>query len=78
MELSSKIDLKDVLWWMSIKNVYRLGALVIARFSKEGCISLVEGGGHLVLHISIIEANVGPLQPKKHIPPRRVCQKYET
>jgi hypothetical protein len=32
MESSSKIDLRDVLWWKSIKNVYRLGALIIAKF----------------------------------------------
>ncbi len=45
MESSSKIDLKDVSWWMSIKDAYRLGALIIARFSKERCISLVVVGG---------------------------------
>jgi hypothetical protein len=39
MELYSKINLKDVSWWMSIKNAYRPGAPVIAKFSKEGCIS---------------------------------------
>jgi hypothetical protein len=44
MESSSKIDLKDVLWWMSIKNICKLGALVITKLSKEGCISLVIGG----------------------------------
>jgi len=44
MESSSKIDLKDVSWWMSIKDAYRLGALIIVRFSKERCISLVAGG----------------------------------
>jgi hypothetical protein len=40
MESSSKIDLKDVLWWMSIKDVYRLRLPVIAKLSKERCISL--------------------------------------
>jgi hypothetical protein len=40
MESSSKIDLRDVSWWMSIKDVYRLGVPVIARLSKEMCISL--------------------------------------
>jgi hypothetical protein len=44
MESSSNIDLRDVSWWMSIKKAYRLEALVIARFLKEGCISLNEGG----------------------------------
>jgi hypothetical protein len=38
MELSSKINLKDVSWWMSIKYVNRPWALVATRFSKEGCI----------------------------------------
>jgi hypothetical protein len=40
MESSCKIDLKDMSWWMSIKDAYKLGALVIARLSKEVCISL--------------------------------------
>jgi hypothetical protein len=44
MESSSKIDLKDVLWWMSIKDACRLRVLVIVRFSKEGCIALAIGG----------------------------------
>jgi hypothetical protein len=41
MESSSKINLRDLLWWMSIKDACRLGALITIRFSKEGCISLV-------------------------------------
>jgi hypothetical protein len=44
MESFSKIDFKNVSWWMSIKDAYRHGALVIVRLSKEGCISLVVGG----------------------------------
>jgi hypothetical protein len=36
MELPSKIDLQDVLWWMSIKNANQLGVLIIARLSKKG------------------------------------------
>jgi len=40
MESSSKINLRDVLWWMSIKDAYKLGALVLVRLSKERCISL--------------------------------------
>jgi hypothetical protein len=39
MESSSKIDLRDVLWWMSIKDAYRLGVLVTTKFSKEGAFS---------------------------------------
>jgi len=41
MESSSKINLKDVSWWMSIKDAYRLRALMTTRFSKERYISLV-------------------------------------
>jgi len=41
MNSSFKIDLKDVLWWMVIKDAYKPGFTVIVRFSKEGCISLV-------------------------------------
>jgi hypothetical protein len=44
MESSSKIDLRDPLWWISIKDVYRPRALVITRLPKERCISLVIGG----------------------------------
>jgi hypothetical protein len=38
MESSSKMDLRDVLWWMSIKDAYKLGVLVTIKLSKEGCI----------------------------------------
>jgi hypothetical protein len=44
MESSFKIDLKDVSWWMSIKKACRSGAPVIAKLSKEGCISLATRG----------------------------------
>jgi hypothetical protein len=44
MESSSKIDIKDVSCWMSIKDAYRLGALIIAKFSKKRCIFLAMGG----------------------------------
>jgi hypothetical protein len=40
MKSCSKINLKDVSWWMSIKNACRLGTLIIAKLSKERCISL--------------------------------------
>jgi hypothetical protein len=43
MESSSKINLKDVSWWMSIKDAYRLEALVTTKLSKEGYISLAIG-----------------------------------
>jgi hypothetical protein len=44
MESSSKINLRDVLWWMFIKYACRLGALIIARLLKEKCISLIVKG----------------------------------
>jgi hypothetical protein len=43
MESSSKINLRDVLWWKSIKDAYITGAPVIAKLSKERCISLAAG-----------------------------------
>jgi hypothetical protein len=44
METSSKIVLRDVLWWMSIIDAYRPRAPIIVRLSKEGCIFLNVGG----------------------------------
>jgi hypothetical protein len=41
MESSSKINPRDVSWWMSIKDACKLGVLITTRLSKEGCISLV-------------------------------------
>jgi hypothetical protein len=41
MESSSKIDLRDVLWWISIKDACRPRALIITKLPKERCISLV-------------------------------------
>jgi hypothetical protein len=41
---SSKINLKDVSWWMSIKKAYRPKVLIIAKLSKERCISLIAKG----------------------------------
>jgi hypothetical protein len=41
MESFSKIDLRDVLWWKSIKDACKLGAPITTRFSKERCISLI-------------------------------------
>jgi hypothetical protein len=40
MESSSKIDLRDVSWWMSIKDAYRPGVPLTTKLSKEGWISL--------------------------------------
>jgi hypothetical protein len=64
MDLSSKIDLRDVSWWMSIKDAYRPGVLVIARLSKERCIPLPAKEGHFTLDVNMIEIGVGFLQFK--------------
>jgi hypothetical protein len=37
---SFKIDLRDVSWWMSIKDACRLGVSVTTRLFLKGCISL--------------------------------------
>jgi hypothetical protein len=44
MESSSKIDLRDVLWWMLIKDACRSKVPITPKFSKKGCISLVTRG----------------------------------
>jgi hypothetical protein len=41
---SSKIDLKDVSWWMFVKDAYKFVVLIIVRLLKERCISLTVGG----------------------------------
>jgi hypothetical protein len=38
MESSSKIDLKDVSWWMSIKDACKPQIPIIAKLSKKMCI----------------------------------------
>jgi len=43
MESFFKIDLRDVSWWMSIKDACRPEALITTRLSKERCISLIVG-----------------------------------
>jgi hypothetical protein len=44
MMSSSKINPRDVSWWMSIKDACKLGALITIKLSKEGCISLAARG----------------------------------
>ncbi len=44
MESSSKIDIRDVSWWMPIKDACRHWVPISARLFKEGCISLIIGG----------------------------------
>jgi hypothetical protein len=42
MEPSSKINLRDVSWWMSTKDACKHKAPITTNFSKEGCISLTK------------------------------------
>jgi hypothetical protein len=44
MKSFSKINLKDVSWWMFIKDACRPGVPIITRLSKERCISLTVKG----------------------------------
>jgi len=83
MESFSKIDLKDVSWWKSIKNACRLGAPITIRLSKKGCISLTSRGRSF--HVACkhdwskcAPPPSSPLQFEKHIPPKWVYWKYET
>jgi hypothetical protein len=56
MNSSSKIDLKDMLWWISIKDAYKPKAQVTTKLWKKRCISLarwkhikVEQKWHIVI-----------------------------
>jgi len=42
MDPSSKINLRDVSWWMSTKDACKHRALITTKLSKEGCISLTK------------------------------------
>jgi hypothetical protein len=44
MESFSKIDLKDVSWWMSFKDASKPQVSIIAKLFKERCIFLITGG----------------------------------
>jgi hypothetical protein len=35
MDSSSKINLRDESWWMSINDAYKLGVPIIAKLSKK-------------------------------------------
>jgi hypothetical protein len=54
MNSSFKINLRDVLWWMFIKDACRIGFTIIVSFSKEGCISLIIGNNNNSLKIDIL------------------------
>jgi hypothetical protein len=43
MESSSKIDLKDVSWWMSIKDACKPRMPIIVKLFLKNCILLVVG-----------------------------------
>ncbi len=65
MESSSKIDLKDVSWWMSINNACILEALVIDKFQKKSAFFELRKEDYFELHENMIEGGVGPLQLKE-------------
>jgi hypothetical protein len=44
MESSFKIDLKDMSWWMSIKESHKFRAPITTKISKERYISLIARG----------------------------------
>jgi hypothetical protein len=44
LESSSKIDQRNVSWWMSMKEACKPEALITTKFSKERCISLAIRG----------------------------------
>jgi hypothetical protein len=75
MESSSNIDLRDVSWWMSIKEACRLGAPIIAKFSKEGCISLITKNRSSHVACCMTETSVAAPQPEKHAISKWVYQK---
>jgi hypothetical protein len=44
MKSFSKIDLKDVSWWMSFEDACKPHVSIIAKLSKERCNFLITGG----------------------------------
>jgi hypothetical protein len=44
IESFSKIDLKDVLWWMFIKDACKPQVPITTKLLKEKCIFLTTGG----------------------------------
>jgi len=70
MESSSKIDLRDVLWWMSIKNACKPRASLIVRFQKKGASPWLQEENHIAMHVNMTKIEVGPLQPEKHTFPK--------
>jgi hypothetical protein len=68
MESSSKIDLRNVTWWMTIKEAYRPGVPIIAKLSKESCISLTtRRSSRTTCKYDLNKC--GPLQLEKYTPP---------
>jgi len=70
MESSSKIDLRNVSWWMYIKETCRPRALVMTKLSKEKCISLIVGGKPFHVACRYDWNRCGPPQLEKHTPPK--------
>jgi hypothetical protein len=68
MESSSKIDLRNVTWWMTIKKAYRPEVPIIAKFSKERCISLTTRRSFRTTCKYDLNKR-GPLQLEKYTPP---------
>jgi len=54
MDSSLKIDLRDVSWWLSIKDACRPRVTVLVKFSKEGCISLATGDNNNSFKIDML------------------------
>jgi hypothetical protein len=70
MESSSKIDLKGVSWWKSIRNACRPRLPITIRLSKEGCSSLAAKRRPSCTTHKHDWSKCPPPQPKKHIPPK--------
>jgi hypothetical protein len=60
MKLSSKVDLRDMSWWMYIKNPCRPKVPITTKPFLKGCIFLTTKGKPFTLHVNMTEACVGP------------------
>jgi hypothetical protein len=66
MKSSSKINLRDVLWWMSIRDAYRLEVPITTRLSKKWCISLTARGKSSCPTCSMTKTSLNPFNLKKY------------
>jgi len=71
MESSSKIKLKDLSWWRSIKEAYRIKVLITAKLSKKK-VYLSSCKRKVILGCTKASLKEGwvPPQPKKHTLPK--------